>query len=116
MKNNITILGGAGHIGLPLALLFSEQGYKVNILDKNKKNLEKIKQKIMPFKEKNAQAILNTSINKKLIILSDNIKGIKINGPIVICIGTPVDEYGNPNLKLIFDCIDEIKSKIKIIY
>ena len=113
MKNNITILGGAGHIGLPLALLFSEQGYKVNILDKNRKNLAKIKQKIMPFKEKNAQTILNTSINKKLIILSDNIKGIKINGPIVICIGTPVDEYGNPNLKLIFDCIDEIKSKIK---
>ena len=33
----ICIIGGAGHIGLPLALKFSEKNLVVNVVDKNKK-------------------------------------------------------------------------------
>ena len=36
-KKNITIIGGAGHIGLPLGILFANKGYEVSLYDKDKK-------------------------------------------------------------------------------
>ena len=36
MKNNkITVVGGAGHIGLPLSIVFANKGFDVAVLDKN---------------------------------------------------------------------------------
>ena len=32
-KRNISIIGGAGHVGFPLGLIFSSRGYKVNLID-----------------------------------------------------------------------------------
>ena len=42
MKADIVIVGGAGHIGLPLGMLFANKGKKVILYDKNKKNIKKI--------------------------------------------------------------------------
>ena len=39
LKNKISIIGGAGHIGLPLSIKFSEKKFIVNIIDVNLKNL-----------------------------------------------------------------------------
>ena len=35
MKADIVIVGGAGHIGLPLGILFANKGKKVILYDKN---------------------------------------------------------------------------------
>ena len=51
MKVDIVIVGGAGHIGLPLGLLFANKGKKVVLYDKDKKNIEKINKLQMPFME-----------------------------------------------------------------
>ena len=56
MKNiKITVVGGAGHIGLPLSIVFANKGFSVSILDKNINAIEKAKKGIMPFKEKDGQ-------------------------------------------------------------
>ena len=34
-KNKITVVGGAGHIGLPLSIVFANKGFDVAVLDKN---------------------------------------------------------------------------------
>ena len=51
-KTKISIIGGAGHIGLPLAVKLAEKNFLVNIIDKNKNNVKEIKKKNPPFKEK----------------------------------------------------------------
>ena len=41
MKNNkITVVGGLGHIGLPLSIILANKGFEVNILDKNIDGIE----------------------------------------------------------------------------
>ena len=50
-NNNICIIGGAGHVGAPLGLALSSKGYKVILVDKNKKNINKINNSKMPFLE-----------------------------------------------------------------
>ena len=37
MSNNICVIGGAGHVGAPLGLVFSSKGYDVTLIDKDKK-------------------------------------------------------------------------------
>ena len=32
IKNKISIIGGGGHIGLPLAVKFAENNFKINII------------------------------------------------------------------------------------
>ena len=39
-KNNICVIGGAGHVGAPLGLVLSSKGYKVTLIDKDKKNIK----------------------------------------------------------------------------
>ena len=61
MKADIFIIGGAGHIGLPLGLLFADKGKKVILYDKNKKNIKKINNLEMPFMEKGGEKLLKKS-------------------------------------------------------
>ena len=50
-RNFICIIGGAGHVGTPLGLALSSKDYNVTLIDKNKKNIKKINNGIMPFTE-----------------------------------------------------------------
>ena len=38
LKFDICIIGGAGHIGLPLGILFADKGKRVILYDKDKKS------------------------------------------------------------------------------
>jgi len=108
MKNNtnltVSILGGAGHIGLPLGLLLKNKGVNITLIDIDKKNIDKIKNKKMPFYEKGAQSLLNKGIK-----ITDDLKTIKNSKIVIVCIGTPVDEYFNPKLDSFFRVIKELK-------
>ena len=50
----ISIIGGAGHVGFPLGLVFATKNFKVNLIDKNKTFLSMINKEIPPFLEKNS--------------------------------------------------------------
>ena len=41
-KRKISIIGGAGHVGYPLGLIFSSKGFKVTLIDKDKKIQKKL--------------------------------------------------------------------------
>ena len=57
MKGDIVIIGGAGHIGLPLGLLFAIRK-KVILYDKDHQNINKIKSLKMPFMEEGGLKLL----------------------------------------------------------
>ena len=48
-KTKISIIGGAGHIGLPLAVKLAEKNFLVNIIDQNTNNVKEIKKKKTSF-------------------------------------------------------------------
>ena len=45
----ISIIGGAGHVGFPLGLAFASKNFKVNLIDKDTKNLKTIRNGKPPF-------------------------------------------------------------------
>ena len=109
-KFDVCIIGGAGHIGLPLGLLISSKNKRVVLYDKNVEVIKKINKGIMPFLEIGARKLL--SKNKKRIFATDNIKYVRRTKIVIVCIGTPVTTNLKPNLKLFFQLFKELKNYI----
>lgn len=106
MKNKkITVLGGAGHIGLPLSIVFANKGFEVSILDNNQETVKLAKKGIMPFKEKDGAKNLKKALKKKLRFFSKPSNFIS-GSTVIITVGTPVDEFLNPDMSQIKKCID----------
>tara|TARA_B100000787_G_C16198135_1_gene302543 strand:+ start:1695 stop:2873 length:1179 start_codon:yes stop_codon:yes gene_type:complete len=112
-KRNISIIGGAGHVGFPLGLIFSSKGFKVSLIDKDKKNIKKINNGEIPFLEEHSKKLLSSMIKKGKIYATDQINEISKSKYIIICIGTPITNQLNPNLKPFLNFFHNLKTKIK---
>jgi len=99
MKFDIAIVGGAGHIGLPLGILFANKRKKVILYDKDKNNIDKINNSSMPFMEEGGSRLLKK--NKKRIFATTNKKYLSNAKIVIICIGTPV-KNSKPDLVFFF--------------
>ena len=64
-ERNISIIGGAGHVGFPLGLIFSSKGFKVSLIDKDRININKINTGKLPFLEENSQHLLKRMLKQK---------------------------------------------------
>jgi UDP-N-acetyl-D-mannosaminuronic acid dehydrogenase len=106
---DVLIVGGAGHIGLPLGLLFAAKKKKVVLLDKNIKNIKKINNLEMPFMENGGVQLLKK--NKKNIFATNNTSLIKFAKIVIICIGTPI-KNSKPDLINFFKMFRDIKSEL----
>ncbi len=111
-KNKITVVGGAGHIGLPLSIVFANKGFDVSVLDKNISAMKLAKKGVMPFKEKDGTKNLKKALAKKISFYSKPSKFIS-NSTLVITVGTPVDDFLNPDMTQIKNCIDSLIPYLK---
>jgi len=103
--NSIAIIGGLGHVGLPLGLFLAERGHRVYLVDPNEKAREAVRAGRMPFLEDGAQELLEKHWGKNVLFgmlelgnLSNDVS-VKSADIIIVCIGTPLDEYQNPRLE-----------------
>ena len=112
LKNKITVVGGAGHIGLPLSIVFANKGFDVSVLDTNLESVKLAKKGIMPFKEKDGTKNLRKALKKKISFYTEPSDFIT-NSTIVITVGTPVDEFLNPDMGQVKNCIDTLMPHIK---
>jgi len=96
---DIVIVGGFGHVGLPLGISFANKGLRVCLYDIDKKKGELIKQGTMPFMEYGAEKILKEVLQKKTLEISSELGVLSKARYVIIAIGTPVDEYLNPKVR-----------------
>ena len=72
MKTNLKdidlcVVGGAGHVGLPLSIKFADKGLKVCSYDIDDKTLKNVKNGIMPFIENDAEKTVGYKFLSKII-------------------------------------------------
>lgn len=96
-KEHVVLIGGAGRVGLPLALLFADSGTKTTILDLEQKKLETIMAGQMPFAEGGADEMLSRVLKRGTLHATTD-AGVLRDCEFVVCIiGTPLDEHMNPS-------------------
>ena len=68
---NISVVGGAGHIGLPLSCFLQNHGHKVTVIDKNQKVMNDASNGIEPFEEIDFKDNLNEALKNGLNFSND---------------------------------------------
>jgi UDP-N-acetyl-D-mannosaminuronic acid dehydrogenase len=107
-KNKIVVVGGCGHIGLPLAVSLANAGFEVVAYDKNNDSINIAKTGKMPFFEKDGDLQLSIAIQSDNLKFQSVLDERSFGSDFIITIGTPVDEFLNPSLKIFESCIDEL--------
>lgn len=113
MKYDICIVGGCGHVGLPLGMAFADQGKDVVLYDINDVVIEKVNKGVVPFKENGAEEVLGRVIKDKKLYATHDVSVISESKVVVLVIGTPVDEHLNPKVSEIIRAIEEIVDHLK---
>lgn len=106
---DIVIVGGLGHVGLPLGLAFADKGLKVCLYDLDSKKADNVKKGEMPFIEYGAESILKKVLNEGILKISLDVSCISNAKYVIVAIGTPVDEYLNPKTRIFLEFFDAIK-------
>ena len=93
---DVAVIGGAGHVGLPLALSFADRGLRTLIYDTNRVAVESIRAGRMLFAEDGAQEMLERVLARETLVIDDKPNGLAACKHLVLIIGTPIDEHLNP--------------------
>lgn len=109
---DISVVGGAGHVGIPLVLALAEAGLRVNVNDINSATLDTLKSGKLPFLERGAEGVLAEALAGKRLVFTDAPDRISTGGPVIITIGTPIDEFLNPVRRVVQECIDALLPRL----
>src|SRR5437899_10675365 len=90
---DVVVLGGGGHVGLPLSLAFAKAGLRVGIYDTNQATLDRIAAGEMPFMETGADELLREVLATGRLAFGADGSMISRADQLVVVIGTPVDEF-----------------------
>ena len=108
-KYDVVIVGGLGHIGLPLGIVFASKGLNVCLNDINKDVARTIKKGEMPYIEYGAEPMLKEVLANGKLVVSLEPQCISDAKYVIVAIGTPVDEYLNPKTRQFLEFIKDIK-------
>jgi UDP-N-acetyl-D-mannosaminuronic acid dehydrogenase len=94
---DVCVIGGGGHVGLPLALTFADVGLRTVIYDTNAETVQRIRSGAMPFAEEGAQELLTRVLAGGLLEVRETPDLMSECRFLVLVIGTPVDEHLTPS-------------------
>jgi UDP-N-acetyl-D-mannosaminuronic acid dehydrogenase len=109
---DVAIVGGAGHIGLPLAIVLADSGLRVLAYDVDTQALATIRSGVMPFIEHDAEPLLRKALDSGTLTLSSTPGDLKTAEVVIVSIGTPIDEYLSPRLRALLDLFVQLRDHL----
>jgi len=109
---DVTVVGGAGHVGIPLVLALVEAGFRVNVNDLNRGAIDTLQSGRLPFMEQGAESVLGKALSNKRLVFTASSDRISTGGPVIVTIGTPIDEFFNPVRRVVQECIDGLLPRL----
>ena len=106
--SGICIVGGCGHVGLPLALASADAGVDVTAFDINPLAVDMVNRGEMPFDEPNAPRLLEKVIAEKKLVASADVSCVQSADVVIVVVGTPVDEHLNPDTQAVPDAVEAL--------
>src|SRR4029077_5444590 len=102
---SVAIVGGCGHVGLPLGLTFAEAGIHVVLYDINADSIRSLQEGKMPFLEEGGETLLRRHMGNRLTASSDP-TCLRDCDNVICIIGTPIDEHLNPKVDTLLNAVN----------
>ena len=93
----VAIMGGGGHVGLPLGIALAAEGLDVVLYDLNQTTVDLINDATMPFLESGAPDKLSEGVESGRLVATTDPSTLSDAEHVVVVVGTPVDEHLNPD-------------------
>src|ERR1700744_2012258 len=104
----IVIVGGCGHVGLPLGIVLANKArLEGDLLDVDRTKVDLVNSGIMPFMERGADELLREVAGKSLRATLDPTV-INAADAVITVVGTPVDRHLNPTVGDVYRSIDAL--------
>jgi UDP-N-acetyl-D-mannosaminuronic acid dehydrogenase len=95
--HDVVVIGGCGHVGLPLAIALADRGASVLVYDVSEAAVGLVNDGVLPFDEPGAGDKLKTAVTSGALRASTDPAVVGDAENVVVVIGTPVDEHLNPD-------------------
>src|SRR6195256_1876458 len=105
---DVVIVGGCGHVGLPLALSLADSGYRVGIDDIDAAKIDQVRSGSVPFLENGAEELLRKLLPGGRLELSADPGLLARTDTVILVIGTPIDEFMNPSVRVFDRVLDDL--------
>ena len=110
-SRDVVIVGGCGHVGLPLGIALADRGLDVALYDTNAETVARVTAGELPFQEPGAAEPLSRVVGKNLIATTDRTV-VRSAENLIVVIGTPVDEHLNPDPHAVSTAIEELVDEL----
>jgi UDP-N-acetyl-D-mannosaminuronic acid dehydrogenase len=111
-KNRDAIIAviGLGRVGLPLASVLANSGFKISGIDANQSRLVSIKQGVCPFYDPPLQENLEKAISSGNVSVVKNISESNLPDIIFFTVGTPSSGEGTVDYSQLYGALEEISN------
>jgi len=113
MTASMSIVGGCGHVGLPLGLAFVRAGAAVTLIDTDAARVAAVARGEMPFAEHGADAALPEALATGRLHFTTDPAAVARSGVVVVTIGTPIDEFLNPSIRGFDDALTGVLAHLR---
>ncbi len=103
--DGVAIIGGCGHVGLPLGIALASRGLRVTLVDISQTAVDVVNAGGLPFREPGADALVREVTASGALRATCDESAVARAEIVMVVIGTPVDEHLNPDLRSIFRAI-----------
>ena len=96
-SRDVVIVGGCGHVGLPLGIAFARAGLSVTLFDTNRRVVEQVQTAKMPFLEAQADEALEAVTRAGTLQATADAAAVSQAEHVIVVVGTPVDDHLTPD-------------------
>lgn len=108
----VCIVGGCGHVGLPLGITLARAGSRVTLLDIDEGRVAHVLGGQMPFLERGGETMLPEALASGRLTATTTADDIASHDVVIVTVGTPVDEFLDPSVNEFDRSIDAILDKM----
>jgi UDP-N-acetyl-D-mannosaminuronic acid dehydrogenase len=94
---DVAVMGGCGHVGLPLGIALADRGSRVVLYDVNAAAVDLVNAGRLPFLEPDAEPRLRTALDAGRLTATTDRAVLGQADAVVVVVGTPVDEFLSPD-------------------
>jgi UDP-N-acetyl-D-mannosaminuronic acid dehydrogenase len=109
----VAVVGGCGHVGLPLAMAFADRDCDVVSYDINPAAVDTVNSGRMPFMEPDSAPVLARILKKGSFRASTDPRVIEESEIVIVVVGTPVDEHLNPDAEAVPSAVASLKDHLR---
>ncbi len=109
----ITIVGGCGHVGLPLGIAFAQAGSHVTLLDSHAGRVAEVSAGKMPFLERGSDKAIGPVLASGHLQATMSTESLSHADVVIVTIGTPVDEFLDPGVGTFDEALASVLAEMR---